>query len=95
MEYRPKEWKNPHSPPIGYDGIDELLDTNTGEVIDGQVIRKMEHAYEAGASALLKALREGSVVYVPANHFFTSFPLVQPVNGAWVFIPDNPPEVAP
>ena len=46
--------------------------------------------YEAGANAILKALKEqGTVLYVPANNWFSSIPIIQPVAGVWVFIPDE------
>jgi len=49
-----------------------------------------DEIFEAGADAILETLlARGTVLYVPANQWFTNIPIIQPVNGSWVFIPEE------
>ncbi len=82
MSWRPDGWRKP-----------VLV---TSGLRSGKMQSFIDQFYEAGADAMLEALKErGTVLYLPANIAFTSIPIIQPVSGAWVFIPDEVPSESP
>ena len=82
--YRPEGWGN------CYKGQDLFLTRKTALALRNGIMESAEDVYEAGADAMLEGLRAGyTVLYIPANQWFTSIPIIQPVSGAWVFIPDE------
>ena len=50
-----------------------------------------QDTFEAGADAMLESLCKESALFVPAGQHFSCIPIIKPVSGRWVFLPDDEP----
>ncbi len=83
-EWRPEGFENP------YPNDPNIIPTVTTTNLQGTK-NLMHNAYEAGADAMLAALKAGHPCHVNAEGMSINFPLGV-IKGSFVFIPDAPVE---
>ncbi len=86
-QWRPPNWENPHK-----QHYDELAKIGDGGELLNELVKAGQSdfiAYEAGADAILKSLKEDGVFTY--GHHTPDIPLEdsKEVSGYWVFIPDE------
>ena len=90
-EWRPEGWKNPWSNPdviVEFDKHLMAMRTADGTTPERVLAEDRRDIYEAGANAMLTALRAGHPCHVNAEGMSITFPLGV-IKGSFVFIPDK------